>query len=93
MLLLKVYIIYIYIYLNVKVVLNDFGKTELTGVGEWEGGSRQQEPSPTGDGSQGKSLPPPCNQGPGWAAGWPRLSGVQEGDGAVWTQRQGHFKT
>lgn len=41
MLLLKVYILYIYIYLNVKVVLNDFGKTELTGVGEWEGGSRQ----------------------------------------------------
>ena len=53
-------------------------------------GSRSLLPQATG---AKERLPPPCNQGPGWAAGWPRLSGVQEGDGAAWTQRQGHFKT
>lgn len=39
MLLLKVYILYIFLK-NVKVVLNDFGKTELTQQGGKEGAGR-----------------------------------------------------
>lgn len=33
------------------------GSSERPRGQRWEGGGRQQEPSPTGDGSQGKSLP------------------------------------
>ena len=64
------------------------GSSERPRGQRWEGGGRQQEPSPTGDGSQGKSLPRHVTRDQaGLLDG--RLSGAQEGGGAVWTQRRG----